>query len=172
MIEFRTAVLQNIFEPLFLCKSFLVIAFLMTLSSYNSIFQKFSLFSGLSPNTAKCEIAVTLKGVNMEICGTKCLNLAKETENTWCTFLLQVNFQTHIIKIENILRLWHMRNFTIEGKILVFKSLAISKIVHLSLITTVLCRIIYQLKNIQKNIMWNRKNPDIQHFQTAMKAVV
>ena len=108
----------------------------------------------------------------MEICGTKCLNLAKETENTWCTFLLQVNFQTHIIKIENILRLWHMRNFTIEGKILVFKSLAISKIVHLSLITTVLCRIIYQLKNIQKNIMWNRKNPDIQHFQTAMKAVV
>ena len=48
-----------------------------------------------------------------------------------------MNFQSHIVKTESVLRLWRMRNLTIEGKVLVFKSLAISKLVHLSLITTV-----------------------------------
>ena len=43
-----------------------------------------------------------------------------------------------------------MRNLTIEGKVLVFKSLGISKIVHLSLITTVPQAIINQLNNISK----------------------
>ena len=47
--------------------------------------------------------------------------------------------------------LWHMRNLTIEGKVLVFKSLAISEIVHLSLITTIPDAIINQVKNINKS---------------------
>ena len=41
-----------------------------------------------------------------------------------------MNFQSHIVKMESNLRLWPMRNLTIEGQVLVFKSLAISKIVH------------------------------------------
>ena len=40
-----------------------------------------------------------------------------------------------------------MRDVTIEGKVLVFKSLAISKIAHLSLTTTVPHAIIIQLNN-------------------------
>ena len=60
-----------------------------------------------------------------------------------------MNFQSHIVKPENILRLWHMRNLTIEGKVLLINSLVISKIVHLSLITTVRHAIINQLSIIQ-----------------------
>ena len=56
-----------------------------------------------------------------------------------------------------------MRNLTIEGKVLSFKFLPISKIVHLSLITTVPHAIINQLNNIQKNFLWNGKNPKIKH---------
>ena len=57
-----------------------------------------------------------------------------------------------------------MRNLTIEGKVLVFKSLAISKIVHLSLKTMVPRAIINQLNNNQlKNFIWNGKNPKIKH---------
>ena len=39
------------------------------------IFHKFPLVSGLSPNKTKCEIAGigTLKGVNVALCGMKCL---------------------------------------------------------------------------------------------------
>ena len=50
-----------------------------------------------------------------------------------------------------------MRNLTIEGKVLVFKSLAVSKIVHLSLITTVPHAIINQLNNTKKALYGTEK---------------
>ena len=51
---------------------------------------QFFLVSGLKLSTSKCEIAGigTLKGVNLALCGKKYYNLMKETENTWCIFLL------------------------------------------------------------------------------------
>ena len=89
----------------------------------------------------------------------KCLNLTKGTVKILGVHLsynkkleYEMNFQSHIIKIESALRVWRMRNVIIEGKVLVFKSLAISKIVHLSLITTVLHAIINQLNNIKKTL--------------------
>ena len=51
-----------------------------------------------------------------------------------------------------------MRNLMIEGEVLVSKASAISKIVHLSFITTVPRAITNQLNNIQKNFIWNEKN--------------
>ena len=42
------------------------------------------------------------------------------------------NFLETITKIQNVLRIWRMRSLTLEGKIIVFKTLAISKIVYLS----------------------------------------
>ena len=74
-----------------------------------------------------------------------------------------MNFQIHIVKTESVLELWRRRNLAIEGKYLVFNSLAIPKIVHLSLITTVPHTIMNQLNNIQKNFIWNGKNPKIKH---------
>ena len=65
----------------------------------------------------------------------------------------ELNFQSHIVKIESVLRPWRMRNVTAERKVLVFKSLAISKIVHLSLLTTVPQAVINQLNNIQKKFI-------------------
>ena len=73
-----------------------------------------------------------------------------------------MNFQNDIIKIE-IVCSKRVRNLIIEGKALVFKSLAISQKVDLSLITTVPQAVINQLNNIQKNFMWNGKNPKIKH---------
>ena len=49
-----------------------------------------------------------------------------------------------------------MRNLTIDGKVLVFKSLAISKIVHLSLIATTAHPVIIQLK-LYKNLYETEK---------------
>ena len=104
----------------------------------------------------------------------KCLNLMTETVKILgANFSYNkkpehdINFQSHIVKLERVLRLWHMRNLTIGGKILVFKSSAISKIVHLSLITIVPHAIINQLNNIQKNFIWNRKNPKIKYSSLA-----
>ena len=41
----------------------------------------------------------------------------------------------NIEKIENISKLWHMRKLTLERRVTVFKSLAISKVIHLLLFT-------------------------------------
>ena len=51
-----------------------------------------------------------------------------------------------------------MRNLRIDGKVLVFKSSTISKIVHLSLITTVPHAIINQLNNTKKPYMERKKS--------------
>ena len=40
------------------------------------------------------------------------------------------NFLNHIVRIQNILKLWKLRNLTIEGRMVVFKSLAISELIH------------------------------------------
>ena len=50
-----------------------------------------------------------------------------------------------------------MRNLRIEGKVLVFKSSTISKIVHLSLITAVPHAIINQLNNTKKALYGTEK---------------
>ena len=55
-----------------------------------------------------------------------------------------------------------MKKVTIEGKVLVFHTLAFSKIAHLSIITTVPHLIINQLNNIQKSFIWSIKIPKIK----------
>ena len=58
-----------------------------------------------------------------------------------------------------------MRNLRIDGKVLVFKSSTISKIVHLSLITTVPHAIINQLNN-KKKLYMERKKSKNKTFNT------
>ena len=114
----------------------------------------FSKFSGLKPNKTKCEIAGIgiLNRVQVALCGMKCVNLNNETVK-----ILGVHFKIIIfVKIfaknyENILKLWHMRQLTLEGRITVFKSLAISKVIHLLLITKLHNNTIDLLHKIQKN---------------------
>ena len=86
-----------------------------------NIFHKFSLVSGLGPNTTKCEIACigTLKRVNVTLCGMKCLNLTKEIEKMLGVHFSynkktehEMNFQSLIVKNERVLRLWRMKNLT------------------------------------------------------------
>ena len=50
-----------------------------------------------------------------------------------------------------------MRCLTLEGKIIVFKALAISKIVFLSLISKVPTETISELEKIQKTFLWSSK---------------
>ena len=60
------------------------------------------------------------------------------------------NFKKYIAKIENMLKLWRTRNLSLEGKITVFKSLALSKITHLPLVKTIPLSIVNPLNKAQK----------------------
>ena len=90
----------------------------------------------------------------------KCLNLIVKTEKIIGEHFSynkniekEMNFQRHVVKIEDVLRLWRMKNLTNEGKVLGF----------ISRITTVPHTIINQLNIIQKNCICNGKNQKIKH---------
>ena len=137
-----------------------------------NLIDNFSKVSGLRPNIKKCEIAGigVLKNVNVALCGMKNVNLTEETIKILRVHLsynkkLQDdrNFCDSIKNIVNVLKLWRMRHLTLEGKITVFKSLAISKIVYLALLTPVPNVVIEELKQIQKTFLWGKNKPKIKN---------
>ena len=110
------------------------------------IFDTFSKFSVLKPNKVKCEIAGigALKGVQVALCGMRCIDLVSNTVKILGLYYsynekleIQENFKWHMINIEKILQIWRMRDLSIAGKITIFKTLAISKIVHFALVKTI-----------------------------------
>ena len=65
---------------------------------------------------------------------------------------IQNNFLTTVKKIQQVLQIWTSRSLTLEGKIVIFKTLAISKIVYLALIITMPNAIIVELKKNTENV--------------------
>ena len=56
-----------------------------------------------------------------------------------------------------------MRPLTIEGRILIFKTLAISKVAHLPLVKDVPSSTIAQLEKVQKKFIWKNGNLNLKH---------
>ena len=65
--------------------------------------------------------------------------------------------------LQNILNIWRMRNLYLLVKISIFKTLAFSKIIHLTLVTSVPSSTIDLLNKIQKDILWDKRNAEIKH---------
>ena len=61
---------------------------------------------------------------------------------------MEKNFLTAISNIQSVLKIWRIRNLTLEGKIIVFKTLALSEIVRLCLTSVALKQIIEEIENI------------------------
>ena len=96
---------------------------------------------GLKPNLPKCEVAGigALKGVKVAICGIKYINLTKQIIKILGVFFsyvknfqLENNIRKTILNIERILKMWRRRNVTLEGNIIIFKTLALSQITFLA----------------------------------------
>ena len=75
----------------------------------------------------------------------------------------ECNFIKTVSNVQNVLNLWRYRNLTLEGRIVVFKSLAISKIVFQALIALVPTHVIKALDTIQTFFLWNNSNPKVKH---------
>ena len=67
------------------------------------------------------------------------------------------NFLENILKIQNVLKVWRMLRLTLEGKIIVFKTFAVSKMVFLYLVSKDPTEIISELERIQKTFLWSSK---------------
>lgn len=88
-------------------------------------------FSGLTSNLSKCEIPGTgaLKGVQVAVCGIKCVDLNNDTLKIPGTHFSyyekqnkEKNFYTNATNIQRVLKIWEMRNLTLKGKIAIFKT--------------------------------------------------
>ena len=129
-------------------------------------FATFSKYSGLKPNHEKCEIAGigVLKSVKVAVCGMKCIDLCNDTiKVTGIHFSYNKEmrneniFLESITKIQNVLKVWQMRRRTLESKNIVSKTLAISKVVFLSLISNVPRETISEVEKIEKTFLWPSK---------------
>ena len=117
----------------------------------------FSSFTNLKPNMSKCEVAGigALKGLKVAICGIKRIDLTKEAIKILGVFFsydknlqLENNFRKTILNIERILKMWRRRNLTLEGKIIIFKTLGSSKITFLAQVLEIPDQIIDKLQQI------------------------
>ena len=76
-----------------------------------------------------------------------------------------------ITNMQNVLNLWRIINVTLERKI--FKTLALSKILYLTLLTSFSKQLNEDMQKIQKAFIWNILTPKIKHgtlcnsFQTG-----
>ena len=84
------------------------------------------------------------------------ISLLKKFEN-------ENNFLNYIIKLKNVLNMWRMKNLSLLGKISIFKTLAFSKIIYLTLVAFVPSSTMNLLNKIQKDILWYKKNAKIKH---------
>ena len=139
----------NIFDHCYLYSAYAddTTSFLKDINSIEEMvnsFHIFSRFSGLRPNLSKCEIAGigVLKGVKVAVCGIQCVDLVLDTIKILGTHFCyneklkeERNFCLTIANTQRVLKLWKLRNLTLEGKILIFKTLTLSKIIFQAFVT-------------------------------------
>ena len=100
----------------------------------------------------------------------RCIDLCNEAIKILGTYFFynsrikeEWNFLKIVSNVQSLLNLWRYRNLTLEGRRVVFKSLAISKIVFQALIATVPNHVIKALETIQTFFLWNNSNPKKKH---------
>ena len=145
---------------------------LLSVKNLIDTFKVFSLFLGLKANSSKCEIAGlgSLKGVLEAVCGLKSINLTTDTIKILgvhfsynSTLKVQNNFLDTVKSIQQVLRFWNRRILSLEGRIIIFKTLAISKIVYLAFLTVIPNSLIQELQKNRKMFIWHASGPKISH---------
>ena len=81
--------------------------------------------------------------------------------------MVNIISRCNIYNIQGLLNLCRMRNLTLEERIVVFKTLAVSKIVFLAILTKIPYQVVKELEKIQKTFLWKNSTPKIKHETTC-----
>ena len=97
----------------------------------------------------------------MVVCGMRCIDLNIDTLKILGTHFSynkklkeKKNFCKIVTDMQQVLKIWKMRRLTLEGKIVIFKTIAISKIVFQAFITTAPKHIVNELKKKHKKLFF------------------
>ena len=100
----------------------------------------------------------------------RCIDLCNEAIKILGTYFSynsrikeECNFLKIVSNVQNALNLERYQNLTLEERITVFKSLAISKICFQALIAPVPTHVIKALETTHASYLWNNSNPEIKH---------
>ena len=111
-----------------------------------------------------------MRGVQVAVVGMRCIDLCNDAIKILGTYFSynsrikeECSFRKIVSNIQSVLNLWQYQNLNFEGRVVVFKSLAISKIVFQALIAPVLTHVIKALETIQTSFLWNNSNTKIKH---------
>ena len=149
--------------------------FVIDVQSLQLIFfmcNQFREFSSLKLNLEKSEACWIGKAEGREDKPIDCnwINFCNDkirilgVNNSYDTDLENIyNFFSVISKIKNCLKCWGGRGLTIAGRIQIFKTLAISKILYMSTMRTPPTQFLELLNSIQKDFIWNNSRAKIKH---------
>ena len=98
----------------------------------------------------------------MAVCGMQSVDLTRAAMKILGIYfsynmhlMNQKNYCQAITNIHGILKLWKMGSLSIQGKTVVFKTLAISKLVYMAVSTVIPNHIIEEVAKIQKCFILN-----------------
>jgi len=135
-------------------------------------FDRFFFFFCMKINMSKCELAgigvkrsvtTALSGVNNISLINDCVRILGVNFTYDPKLFIEKNFVACIKKLQKVLNLWGLRFMTLYGKIIVFKSLAFSKLIYIASMSFIPSDIIKLLENIHKEFIWDKKRPNIKH---------
>lgn len=124
---------------------------------------KFCTTSGLKLNLSKTEAIKT--GRNKQV--TDCRQKLKWTESTKCLGIYvghdkermnKLNWDLDIESLNNTLTMWKKRDLTLFGKILIIKSLGISKLIYTAMNTYIPEYVIGKVNKLLYNFIWKNKD--------------
>ena len=75
----------------------------------------------------------------------------------------KLNFLDNIKPLKDVIRAWEPRGLSLAGKILVFKTLVVSKLLYVCTFKILSIQIIESLNSIQKKFIWSKKQSKIKH---------
>ena len=112
----------------------------------------------------------------MAVCGIQCVDLVSDTIKILGTHFSyneklkeERNFCLIIANIRRVLKLWKLQNLTLEGKILIFKTLALSKIIFQAFATPIPIYVVTELEKVQKSFLWQNSTSKIKLYTLCIQ---
>ena len=145
----------------------------MNLRLCMSILGEFYLVSGLKINVDKTKVVkfgwdrdsrdILCPDLNL-IWTNKFTSLGIDYDVSDLDNITSLNLTPKITEIDNLAKIWQIRNLTIVGKITVVKSLFISKIIHILLSLPTPSELIFEkIETIFKKFLWKEKPPKFRN---------
>ena len=75
----------------------------------------------------------------------------------------EMNFLDNLKSVNDVLMIWRSKGLSLSGKILIFKTLALSKLLYACMMKVSSTFQIDQLNALQKKFIWDNKRPKIKH---------